>query len=262
MPPARTSGWSRISSARVESCLVPRIGANAGDTHSTFLASPMADLKQLIVMRPIEVDGARAYFTLNAGAALVEMWKATACRASLCIGGRGDLCKAHTYHLFGIGPGQPGHFATVAQKDQRGPEHYADRAPEPTPGAIFDLDVMHARIILQRGGQCRLRGLAVSAPRRAELVHGGAFEGIDLRASRRARRVSGSHGHRTLLISTSGSQLHAFVNQTAVPPLSVCSEGIDHASELAECMYSRDDSTPLEDLRRRRGEKRQERRDE
>src|SRR3569832_670508 len=90
----------------------------------------MADLKQLIVMRPIEVDGARAYFTLNAGAALVEMWKATACRASLCIGGRGDLCKALTYHLFGIGPDQPGHFATVAQIDQRGPELYAERAPE------------------------------------------------------------------------------------------------------------------------------------
>src|SRR3569833_3427556 len=160
----------------------------------------MADLKQLIVMRPIEVDGARAYFTLNAGAALVEMWKATACRASLCIGGRGDLCKALTYHLFGIGPDQPGHFATVAQKDQRGPELYAERAPEPTTGAIFDLDVLHARIFMQRGGQCRLRFLSVSAPRLAVLVHGGAFYVFDLRASIRARRVKRKQDQRTLLI--------------------------------------------------------------
>src|SRR3569832_1990715 len=147
----------------------------------------MADLKQLIVMRPIDVDGARAYVTLNAGAAPVEMWKATACRSALCIGGRGELCKALTYHLFGIGPDQPGHIATVAQKDQRGPELYAVRAPAPTTGSIFELDVLLARIFMQRGGQCRLRCLAVSAPRRAELDHGGAFEGIDLRASGHVR---------------------------------------------------------------------------
>src|SRR3569623_1467466 len=187
----------------------------------------MADLKQLIVMRPIEVDGARAYFTLNAGAALGEMWKATACRASLCIGGRGDLCKALTYHLFGIGPDQPGHFATVAQKDQRGPELYAERAPEPTTGDIFDLDVLHARIIMQRGGQCRLRGLAISAPRRAALDHGGAFERIDLRASGHVRRESGRHGHRTPLISTGGLAIFTLFVTRTLSPVSVCSEDID-----------------------------------
>src|SRR3569832_1701218 len=105
----------------------------------------MADLKQLIVMRPIEVDGARAYFTLNAGAALVEMWKATACRASLCIGGRGDLCKALTYHLLGIGPDQPGHFATVAQKDQRGFVLFVVCVFVLLFGVIFEHDVLHAR---------------------------------------------------------------------------------------------------------------------
>jgi len=63
-------------------------------------------------------------------------------------------------------PHQPHHFLSTGQQHQRRPELYADRAPEPPPARIGDLQMPHARMRGERRGD---QGLRTAAGRQAGL---------------------------------------------------------------------------------------------
>src|SRR5690606_28292698 len=87
----------------------------------------------------------------------------------------------------GFGAGRPyeaSDFATVAQEDERRPQLDAERASEPPPRSVLDLQVPHVGGLGQRRPEQRLRTVAVPAPGRAELDERCTRQRVDFFARR------------------------------------------------------------------------------
>jgi len=111
-----------------------------------------------------------------------------------------NLRQSGTYRARVAWPYQPFCFLAVAQEDERGPQLYFERTPQPAALAVGDFDVANVWVIGDGGSQQGLRRLTVSARRAAKLEYGRSFEPVYLRARGLDCRICFVHAHRVKLI--------------------------------------------------------------
>src|SRR5262245_61152007 len=122
-----------------------------------------------------------------------------------------------------LGTHYPIDLGAALQEDERRPELDGEGAAEASAARVGNLQVAHARMGSEGGGEQRLRAPAVPAPGAAELEQRRSLERVDFVTSRLLIEVGRAHfSHCSTGWDTSNRAIHHSVMGGAQYPLRLC----------------------------------------